>query len=118
MNKEKYLKVLWGIVVVTALAEAVCGKKYMKRIGNRLKVLDREAVIEVWVGVHNLIRPDKSISTGNSAFAHSPIVKAESQLIVDKITSRFNPKLPNLDARLKDIIKRKSKNIYNELKEH
>lgn len=118
MKKEQYLKVVWAIVVITSVAEAVCGKKFMKRIGKRLKALDKEAVVAVWVGVYNQIRPNKSIKIGNGVFAHSPIVRKESQLIVDKITSRFNPDSGNLDDRLKSIISRKSKRIYNDLKKH
>ena len=118
MKNEQYLKVVWAMVVVTSVAEAVCGKKFMKRIGKRLKALDKEAVVAVWVGVYNQIRPNKSIKIGNSVFAHSPIVRKESNLIVEKITSRFNPKSGNLDDRLKSIVSRNSKRIYNDLKKH
>lgn len=116
MKKEQYLKVVWAIVVVTSVAEAVCGKKFMKRIGKRLKALDKEVVVAVWVGVYNQIRPYKSVKIDNSVFAHSPIARKECHLIVEKITSRFNPNSSNLDERLKRIVSRKSERIYNDLK--
>ena len=116
MKKEQYLKVVWAIVVVTSVAEAICGKKFMKRIGKRLNVLGKDAVVAVWLGVYNQIRPNKSVKIDNGVF--SPIVRKESQHIVDEITSRFNPNNSNLDERLKRIVSRKSKRIYNDLKKH
>ena len=85
MNKEQLENVTCAVLYVSALAEAICGKRFIKRICKRLKVLNSEAVVEVWVGVHNSICSDNPVSTGNNAFAHSPIVKAESELILDKM---------------------------------
>ena len=107
MNQENFDKALQAIVVVTAFAEVICGKNFMKGIGKRHKVLAKNAVIEVWIGVHNLIRPYKAINTGNSAFAHSPIVKAESRFILEKLESKVPSGIDTVDERMKKIIDKK-----------
>ena len=116
MNQENFDKALQAIVVVTAFAEVICGKNFMKGIGKRHKVLAKNAVIEVWIGVHNLIRPYKAINTGNSAFAHSPIVQAESKLIYERIVNSVNPNIPIPNERVEKIISRKVNHICNWLK--
>ena len=111
MKKEQKKNVLWAIVVVTALAEAVCGRKFMKRIGKRLKALDKMAEVEGWVGVYNLINHEKRLSTGNSALSHSPLVMAESRLIVEKILGKYTDDHDALFERIKSIIERKFQKI-------
>jgi hypothetical protein len=107
MKNVKYENVLWAVVVISSLAEALCGKKFMKRIKRRLRVLDKMAEVEVWVGAYNMINPEKSVSTGNSAFAHSPIVKAESRFILEKLESKVPSGIDTVDERMKKIIDKK-----------
>lgn len=116
MKKIQHEKVLWAIVVVTALAEAVCGKKFMKRIRKRLRVLDKMAEVEVWVGVFNEINPEKAVSTNNSAFANSPIVKKESRRILDKLKINVSTDIDTIHERMKKIIDRKLKDMEEETK--
>lgn len=110
MKKEKFDKLMFTIVAVSAIIEVVCGKKALKRVLRRLSVLDKVAVVEVLVGVHNRIRPDNCISTGNNHFAQSPIVKYESKRILDILLSSKRD-LSQLDDRLKEIIDRRMQQI-------
>ena len=85
MNKSNLSDVSQAFVLITSITEVVCGKRFMNRLYKRLKVLTPWAMVEVWVGVHNAIYIDSAVSTGNNAFAHSPIVKAETELILKRI---------------------------------
>lgn len=116
MKKGQFKKVLWAIIVVTALAETVCGKKSVKRISKRLKVLDKMAEVEVWLEVYNTISSKENLSTGNSSFAHSPIVKRESRIILEKIKSKATTDINTLEERMKTIIERKLKGIQQLIK--
>ena len=116
MKELNFEKVLRAIVIATAMAEAVCGKKFMKRIGKRLKALNKMAEIEVWLGVYNRINPSKSVSIENSAFANSPIVAKESRYILEKILSKAKPNDDNREERMKNIIASKFEKIFNESK--
>lgn len=109
MKKENLEKVTWAIMVVTALAEAVCGKKFMKRIRKRLNVLDKMAEVEVWVGVFNQICPDKKLSTGNTAFAHSQVVREEISHIIEKLESCDLPDAFTMEERMNKIMMNKIK---------
>ena len=44
MNKEQLENVLRALIVITALVEAICGKKFVKRIAKRFRVLSDEAI--------------------------------------------------------------------------
>lgn len=111
MKKENFEKLAWAIMVVTALAEAVCGKKYMKRIRKRLNVLDCDAEVEVWIGVFNQICPDKKLSTGNTAFAHSQVVREEIIHIIEKLNSCDLPDAFTMDERMNKIMMKKIKSL-------
>lgn len=107
MKKEKIAEMAWAILIAQAFTEAICGKKFMKRIRKRLNVLDRDAEAEVWIGVMNQFHPDKRLSTGNTAFAHSQVVREEINLIVEKLNSCVLPDDDILEERMKRIIERK-----------
>lgn len=111
MKKKKLAEVGWTILVVTALVEAICGKKFMKRIGKRLNVLDRNAEVEVWIGVYNQIYPEKKVSTGNTAFAHSQVVREEISHIVEKLESCDTPDADTLEERMNKIMMNKLKSL-------
>lgn len=113
MKKRKFGKVLRTIITVTALAEAVGGKKFMKQTSKRLSVLDQEAVIEVWLGVHNTLNPREAVRTGNLAFERSAIVKKECMRIIDKLLEQ--PERPDLDERIERIIERKVKHTTSDI---
>ena len=120
MNKENFDKVLRAIIVVSSMAEAICGKRFVKRISKRFRVLNQDAVIEVWVGVFNFICRDRTVHTGNVAFERSPIVKAEINLILKKIEEKVEELNISADAdieqRIRSIIRRKENHINNETK--
>jgi len=111
MKKKKLEEVGWTILVVTALVEAICGKKFMKRIGKRLNVLDRNAEVEVWIGVYNQIYPEKKLSTGNTAFAHSQVVREESHKIVEKLMSKETIDPDTVSERMNKIMMIKIKSL-------
>lgn len=120
MKKEQFEKVLRAIIVVTSMAEAVCGKRFVKRVSKRFGVLDKEAVIEVWIGVYNFICQDRTVHTGNVAFERSPIVKAETNLILRKMNEKVEALGEVADAemeqRIRNIIQRKEKRFNNDTK--
>ncbi len=118
MNKEQLEKVLRALIVISAMAEALCGRKFVKRISKRFRVLSDEAIPEVWLGVHNFICRDKTVHTGNVAMERSPIVKAETALILRKMNEKLEALGDGIDEemekRIKSIIRRKEKEFNNE----
>ncbi len=111
MKVEKFVELAWAIIVVKALVEAVCGKKFMKRISERMKVLDFEAEAEVWIGVFNQVCPDKKLSTGNNALAHSQVVREESSNIFEKLKSTDTFDIDTVNERMNKIMIKKIKSF-------
>ena len=111
MKVEKFVELAWAIIVVKALVEAVCGKKFMKRISKRMKVLDFEAEAEVWIGVFNQVCPDKKLSTGNNALAHSQVVREESSNIFEKLKSTDTFDIDTVNERMNKIMIKKIKSF-------
>ena len=118
MKKEQLEKELRALIVVSAMAEALCGKRFVKRISKRLRVLSDEAIPEVWLGVYNFICRDKTVHTGNVAIERSPIVRAETALILQKMNEKLEALGDGLDEvmekRIRSIIHRKEKEFNNE----
>ena len=111
MNKEQFQEVSKVVFGTSALPEAIGGTRFMTRLFKRMKVMDQEAVAEVWVGVHNVLCPERTVSSGNSAFAHSPIVKDEVELILNKISEQNVEVNDKLEEKAKRICERKAKNL-------
>lgn len=118
MNKEQFEKVLHALLVVSAMAEALCGKRFVKRISKRFRVLSDEAIPEVWLGVYNFICRENTVHTGNVAMERSPIVRAETALILRKMNEKLEALGEDLDkvmeTRIRSIIHRKEKEFNNE----
>ena len=113
MKKGQFKKEIWAIIVATALTEAVCGKKNMKRIVKRLNALNSWAVAEVWFRVYNAVNTTESVHSGDTEFENMPIVKEESLRILKMIRKKATTDTDYIYGRMKKIIICK----FNKLKE-
>ena len=111
MKKDQLPKVLWAIMVVTALTEALCGRKSMKRIVKRIKALNAQSATEVWIRVYNNIYIHHRVHIGEVEYENLPIVKEESRRIFKLIKSKEPVDLDAIRPRMVKIICSKLKKM-------
>lgn len=111
MKKGQFKKEIWAIIVATALTEALCGKKAMKRIVKRVKALNGQSATEVWLRVYNKIYIHKRVHSGEVEYENLPIVKEESRRIFKLIKSKEPVDLGTIRPRIVKIICSKLKKM-------
>ena len=114
MKKGQLLNEIWAILVVTALTEALCGRKSMKRIVKRIKALNAQSATEVWLRVYNNIYIHKRVHTGEVEYENLPIVKEESRRIFKLIKSKEPVDYGAIRPRMVKIICYKLKKMKEE----
>ncbi len=111
MEKGNLPDEIWSILVVTALTEALCGRKAMKRIVKRIKALNGQSAAEVWLRVYNNIYIHKRVHSGEVEYENLPIVKEESRRIFKLIKSKEPVDLDAIRPRMVKIIVAKMKKM-------
>ena len=111
MEKGNLPDVIWSVLLATAWAEAVCGKKAMKRIVKRVKALNGQSATEVWLRVYNKIYIHKRVHSGEVEYENLPIVKEESRRIFKMIKSKEPVDFDAIRPRIVKIIVAKMKKM-------